>query len=541
LIIFLCLLLIHVLFTFCGFYGNDDINYARFASIISNKSHPENSFTDHFSLRWVPIYVTSFFYYLFGINAISSALFSVASFIFTAIILYQFLKKENFFTQLIAYVLFFFNYSIVFYTHRLLPDSGICFFNLVAYYIYYRQRFYEKKATHLHAFLLSICLMLAVLTKETVIILFPFWIFLLVVDFLAKRNYLFWLLSLLFLLIEIFFYLLFFKLTTGEWLFRYNLLQSATFLHGATYGDYPFIETLKRLLYQLWEAFMLNGDLEYLLFSFTGVIYLKSIFKNEKTKQIAISFLVLLLASNFMTFTPTAYSPLWPDTRHFLFIIPFASLTGAYMFRAYMKEPRRFMLVLVFFLITDIFLFFSAVRGTKYIYFLITLLLLIRLLEHLYKKKIKHVKLSLYYFFFAGIMSINFLYDFILPQYPYYFDQKKIIQSQFLNESNKCLVYTGDRQTAEMGDFFLSFDNQYVQFVNIDTCKDFSLENERHDYLLVNGGYNPLFKYKIDSLIQNNYLDSSLHEVQKVTNSVLYEIKNKDALFKLQNYATIDF
>ena len=91
-----------------------------------------------------------------------------------------------------------------------------------------------------------------------------------------------------------------------------------------------------------WKVFLYNGDMEYLLFAIAGLFYYKSVFKEARVRHIAWSFLCCF-CSNFMSFTFSAYSPLWPDPRHFLFLIPFAVITGAYMLAAYMREPGKYM------------------------------------------------------------------------------------------------------------------------------------------------------------------------------------------------------
>jgi hypothetical protein len=539
-LIFFCLLLfIHVVFNFCGFYWNDDINYAKYAALAGNNSYTASNVCDHFGLRWLPIFTTAFFYKFFGVNAITSALFSAISFVLTAFVVHAFIRRENFYIQVVTYILFFWNYSVIFYAHRLLPDAGFCAFNFIAYYFYHRQIFSTKKTTIKNTVLLSISLMLAVLTKETIIIVFPFWLILLLVDILKKRNYNFWILVFMFLSAFAFLYALYFKMTTGDWFYRYHLLQSDSLSAGHTYSQYPHIETLKRISYQLLRAFLLNGDMEYLLFAIAGVIYYKSIFKSENIKRLMFSFSILLLCSDFMSFTLTEYNPLWADPRHFLFIIPFAVIIGAYVLRAYITNPSRYILVLIAFICADIFLLFSNVRGTKYIYFLITAMLLVRWLTHILTRKNRYA--WIYYASFAVIMSVNFLYDFIFPHYPYYEAQKEIVRKFFSAPQNNTIVYTGDMETAEMGDYFLSFKNKQVQFKNIDTCSQFSSINTRNYYLLVNGGYNPSFAGAADSLLREKSFALNFKELKKINSSSLYEVKNPAVLSKLKLYSTSDF
>src|ERR1044072_2340816 len=84
---FSVLLFIHIVLVFAGFYNNDDINYARYAADIVHKGASFSPASNHYQLRWTVIFVTAFFYKLFGINAFSSTLCSFISFVLCGYIL----------------------------------------------------------------------------------------------------------------------------------------------------------------------------------------------------------------------------------------------------------------------------------------------------------------------------------------------------------------------------------------------------------------------------------------------------------------------
>lgn|GEM_PF-1202853 len=534
LVIFFCLLLFaHIVFTFCSFYGNDDIIYSKYAATIASGGQLDNNATDHYSLRWMCIVVTALFYKLFGVNAFSSALFSFSCFISTAVFIFKLIRNEDFLIKVLTLVLFFFNYTVIFYAHRLLPDAGVCLFVFVAYYSYHKQRFYSS-STIKNGIVFGVSMFLAAITKETIFITLPLWIYLFVTDMFRKRNYTFWLWSIAVFITLTFVYTLYFKITTNDWFYRYHLLQKVNISYGNGTGELSFTETLKRIGYTLWQSLLLNGDMQYLIPAITGVVYLKQVYKNEKVKHIAVCFLILLLCADLMTFSPTMYAPLIPDPRHFIFIIPFAVITAAYMLHAYMQEPQKYFLLLVTYLTADVFLFLSNIGNTKYIYVLITALLLLRWLqEYFHAKTIKAFCTS-----FAVIMFINFAFGFIVPRYPFYFDQKEIIQTFFSNAANVANVYTGDPHTAKMGEYFLEFKNKNAAFKNLASCNKF--KNNEANYLLINGDYDAYFKDKTDSLMRTSFA-SNVKELKKINNSVLYQVKNSEALNTLKLFSTNDY
>lgn len=527
---FSILLLLHVLFTFCGFYGNDDINYARLsAELLHNNTLPISS-TDHFPLRWITIWSAAFFFKLFGFTEPAMALFSYSCFVLTAFLISRFLKGSSLFLALATFILFFLNFTVVFYAHRLLPDAGICLFIFAAYFFYHQKLFYNKDNTG-SALLFSSLLFLGVLTKETIILSAPLWFFLCIKDISVRRNIRFWGLAFLFFAILTLLYLWYFKITTGDWFFRYHVLNRNSLLSGGIpYAQQPGIITVKRLSYQLWNAFLLNGDMEYLIFAICAFIYRRTIFPDTAAQHVVISFLILLLSANFMSYTIDAYNPLLPDPRHFIFVIPFAVISGAYMIKAYFLNPRKYPLALLLFILADIWLICSSVEGTRYVYFIITFSLLLAFVfasSPYYRPAGKWLVLL-----GAGGMILNYVNDFIHPRYPYYFDQRDLVKSYFSNYTGSATVYCGDDMTAELNDYFLGFKNTDIRFVNIQRCKTL-ISDSSNQYLLINGGYDPLFRQQTDSLLLTDS-KADLHCVKGNHTAFLYAVADTAMLHELK-------
>ena len=536
---FCILLLLHVSFLFCGFYDNDDINYARHAGEVVNTGMLSFTETDHFRLRWTCIFATALFYKILGFTAFASSLFSYFSFALTAWLIYKLLKKEPSQLLLFAYGMFFLSFTVIFYAHRLLPDAGVCFLVFAAYFFYHRKRFSNAPDFKCAVFFVF-ALFLSMITKETVIITTPLWLFLFISDTVAKRNGRFWRMVILLFAALTGLYLLYFKLATGDWFFRYHVLHNYSELYGdgITYQQLGFTALAKRLIYQLWEALLFNGDFEYLIFGIGAFIYRRKIFINVASQHIVVSFMILLLSANFMSYSINGYNPLWPDPRHFIFIIPFAVISGAYMLSAYLKTPSRYILVLILFLLADLWLLLSDIGNTRYVYFFITLILGLRLLSHYFPSKMLSVNGLI-----AGwvaVMSLNYINDIISPRYPYYFDQQVIVKRHFSNLTQDAIVYHGDDMTAEMSDFFLEFKNKKIRFVNINRSENFD-NHITKKYLLINGGYNPLFKQNADSILLVKDYGLSIDSLQQENTSILYEIKDTTILSALKGFSTNKF
>ncbi|HRE51244.1 MAG TPA: hypothetical protein PK339_07485 [Flavitalea sp.] len=532
---FTALLLLHVAFLFCGFYGNDDINYARHAGELLNTGVLSFTDTDHFRLRWTCIFFTALCYKILGVTAFASSLFSFFSFALTAWLIYLLLRKEPVRLLLFAYAMFFLSFTVIFYAHRLLPDSGVCLFVFAAYFYYHRKRFSEAP-DWISAACFALSLFLAMITKETIIITAPLWIWLLVSDIAAKRNRRFWTMAICFLAALTGLYLLYFELSQGDWLFRYDVINNYSELDfdGIAYQQLGSLALAKRLGYELWQAFLFNGDFEYLIFAVGAFVYRRKIFTDAASRHIAMSFMILLLSANFMSYSVNGYNPLWPDPRHFIFIVPFAVVSGAYMLNAYLKEPSKYILVLVLFLLADAWLFLSEIGNTKYVYLLITLVLGLRLLNHYFPAKTLSVNWLIGGWIAA--MSLNYINDIVKPRYPFYFDQQAVVKQYFSDLPGEAIVYSGDALTAEMSDFFLEFKNERIRFVNIHELEHFNagIDNQ---YLLINGGYNPYFKQKADSLLAGDSR-SGVEPLQTAHTVVLYQLRDTAILHPLKNFST---
>ncbi len=185
---FLLLMLIHVIFTFAGFYGNDDVNYARDAGEIVHNGISFSPALDQYQLRWATVYSTAFFYWLFGINTFTSTLSSVISFSLCGVLLYKILRLKNNSIYFLGMLLFFFIRSVIFYSHRLLPDSTMC---LAVFWMYYSYRCcaLKKQRYFWYGVQFFLALSLAVITKATIIIALPLFFIFFLRDIFKKQNF----------------------------------------------------------------------------------------------------------------------------------------------------------------------------------------------------------------------------------------------------------------------------------------------------------------------------------------------------------------
>jgi 4-amino-4-deoxy-L-arabinose transferase-like glycosyltransferase len=316
---FILLMLVHVIFTFAGFYGDDDINYARYAADIVHNGISFSPALDQFQLRWATVYSAALMYRLFGINTFASTLPSTISLALCGILLYKILRYRKTGILFLSLVLFFFSRSVIFYSHRLLPDPTMC---LAVFWMYYSYRSYSlKKQQHLwYGIQFSVALALAVITKETIIIALPLFFIFFLKDIFKRQNFQFWKIAILLSLIFSFAYLAYFRITTGDLFYRYSVLLKKSYFNECSFDMLPFIYALKRIGYELWRGMLLNGNFLVLLPGIASIIYRKKMGFTRIEKTDIFAFLILLCCANFMTISATSYVPLCQAPRHFMFL-----------------------------------------------------------------------------------------------------------------------------------------------------------------------------------------------------------------------------
>lgn len=513
--VFCAVLLLHLALIYAGFYGGDDINFSRYAAELAHEGFSKGIPTDHFQLRWTPIVFTAFFYKLWGVNDFTSGLFSTMCISLCGLIIYKMIRKQNILVYLFTMLLFFFSRAMVFYAHRLLADAPVCLAVLSMYYFYSCCRFKSRG----NGVAFALAMLFGIMSKESIVIALPLFAVLLFRDLFKKRNYNFWATAIGLSVLLVFLYLLYFRITTGDFFFRYHLLIRHSYMNICSFDQLPFIYTVRRITYELWLAMLLNGDLLIILPAVAGVIYLKKISATGLKKIDVYAFLVLLLCANFMTISWSSYIPLCHDPRHFIFIIPFAAIVGGPMIVTYARSPRSFIILPILFVVATVLMFIRQDGSTKYLYLLCSAILLAALV---FKGKGRLV----FFGFMSAIIlvfSINYFIDFIKPLYPFHHDQARIINNNFKDKNIHGSLFS-DGFTGEISEYLLQFQTGSLRVLPDDSIKN---KNDGELYYLLN---NNLSRGKIDYLFRANpgravVKDSSGKLIlYQVNNSLLQEI-----------------
>lgn len=249
---------------------SDDYCYAYHAYNfdISNFKLADNVFQNRFGV-YLPV---SGFFYLFGISPYTISLWPLLASLLTITLVYLLISKivdEK--VALISSFLISINILQINYSTALFPDIFIALYATLAILsIYYGREL--KIGIKVYPFLFTFCVFAGALTKETIALIFPFILFVFILDLSRKQHFKFWKQSLLFGGIFLVFYLFLFYSLSGD-LF-YKLKATIDYNNAGLYT-----ETMK----------------EYISAS-----YSKNIFK-WLTSELALIFLLLFATSTLLT------------------------------------------------------------------------------------------------------------------------------------------------------------------------------------------------------------------------------------------------
>jgi 4-amino-4-deoxy-L-arabinose transferase-like glycosyltransferase len=523
---FVIVVICHHAFVYLGLYSLDDINYARYAAQVASGDFKPFNASFLLELRWMVIYVTAFFYRLFGINEFTSSACGMLCVFGTGYLIKLILKREPVRVYILALLLYFFNYHTFFSTHRIFADSPVTLFGFLTFYIYQRASVNSGDKYSLYALCFSASVFCIMLSKETVVLLLPLFLIFLVRDLRSKRMTRFWVGATLTTAAFLFLYLLAFKVATGDWLYRYHLLREESY--PCNYDLLPFSEVMKRIGYLLWNAFLLNGDLIVYLFAVCGFIYRNKITQPRQMKEFGLASVILLLTANFMSFSLTSYVPLCQDARHFLFIVPFAAVSGSFLLKSYVEKPAKYPLLPLLFALATLAIFAVGGGEMKYIYLLIVLGLISIYVAGFFKKK--PVKYSFCFIFFVVCFAIRPFYDLIDNKYAYYADHKKLVQTVFQRQISSGTVYSAFEITAEINEYFLGFKTGDIHFESVNRYRSGTRQSPNL-YLLINGGYIPRSEAYVDQLIQSR--PASLKLIRRYGQVSLYFVEDRSVLDSL--------
>ena len=465
-IAFVLAAVLHHLFGYLGHYGFDDMEYARAAARLADGGFDAGN---HYSFRITMVGLTALSYKLFGINDWASALPPLLFFIGTLALVYRILKDESGPILTIGLALFSLNNWTFFYSDKLMPDVAVTFFAFLFCYAIYSYRYLPREMPEfVYSLTAAIALFLCFNSKETVVLMAPLVVWLMVTDIVQKRSGRFWLQFVGFSLIMLAGYLVVCQLFFGNAITRFNAIVANSYLNSCSYDQQPFSETLKRITFGLAKLFLIQdmilGFLVVLLVFF--FVPVRQILKlSDRKSFFVVSSVVLMFSANFMSISVTSYIPMCPDPRHYLFIVPVVAVAAALILKDYLSVPRfrigLFVLVSVAF---GLSLFFRSATGYHlYLPVLVAIGCVVFL-----KNQVQRI--------FAVLLVAALLFQpadmMVYAEKVNYRKQKEIVQRELIGKNQACVVITDEVQ-KRLGSYYSGFSSdaacRFINYAEADT------------------------------------------------------------------------
>jgi hypothetical protein len=297
--------LLYHFWAYQGHYGFDDMRYAEIAYRISIGIYDVGH---NFFYRFFLVGLTALSYTLFGISDFTSGLPAMVVTAGTIWLMFPILRKQHPVVALLAYVLYTFSSSVIFFSDKLSADPFITFaFMLVALALYLQFVSGPVRPVR-NAFLLALAVFLGVCAKETVLFMAPWLGILFMWDVLKSRRVgRFWLATLGWGVLFGVLYVGIVAWLTGDLYIRVQAALDGQYLSFCSYDKQPLLVVLERVTIGLPALLIQHG----MLASGNSGCY-AGCYSADQARQhrsmgcfFCVQVLVLLLASNFLTVSPS--------------------------------------------------------------------------------------------------------------------------------------------------------------------------------------------------------------------------------------------
>jgi len=329
-------LFLHHVYGYFGHYGYDDImGYAYYA-----KKWADGQLfylnDDFFSYRWGFISLTAFFYALFGMGDMVSAI--APTLICLATVLLIFKVTDSFRPEVgaIAAGIYIVDNWTLFYADKIMPDTTVAFWAFASFAVIHQVKFKDWSMLK-SGFLLAACLLMGYMTKQTILLLLPAFGGLFLWHMYKGKQRLFWISTTVSSILLGIAYLGFIYYLTGDPLMRFRVAEAG---HAANLGrSFAFCNYAAQSVWVVLDRISL-GFVKMLLSSGLMlsvslaiaaiiVVHRSRVEQGEEIKYWGYVLILALLSANFMTTSYKAYQPMCLDVRHFLFLVPIAAVTAA--------------------------------------------------------------------------------------------------------------------------------------------------------------------------------------------------------------------
>lgn len=452
----------YYLLVYPGHFGYDDMQYAQIAHDVLRG---QIDYSDHYYYRSPIIYGTALSYCLFGINDWASAFPALLMMFLLLWLVFRVARPWGLTAVAVALSMTVLGHWLLYYSNQLMPDIYLAFGVLgvlgTIHHYKYRPR---RHGTVYYALAFTVFLLFAFLSKGVVILVLPLLAYLFLSDLFYRRDQSFWWLSVLQGGVAMAFY---FGLTwwvTGSPWSRFGAISANSYLNPCSYDQQPVELLLGRIGYQFFEMLAEQGAF------FGFVLVLAAVHYRDIPRYLrletpahywALSAILLLLSSNFMTVSLDSYSPLCLDPRHYLFLTPVVAIACAPVIDGFLAKREAALRIVLGLALLTAYTYWQgkAILGTHQFW----LLLLFGTCALMGTGRWRRA--AFWLGFLAILISINYPTARYLRSIQYR-DIRSFVLERLVDKQEACTVLT-DPVQKRIGYYYTGFDPTHpVQFVS---------------------------------------------------------------------------
>lgn len=481
--------LLHHFLGYFGHYGYDDVQgYAKYASIWVN-GQPFFLNEDFFSYRWGFIALTSLSYACFGVGDHASAVVPILVLLATVGFIFIILKKHPAEVAIVAAILCALDPWTMYYSDKIMPDTTVALTIVVAFYLLHQQSFATQKHKKLQsAFLFTTVLFFGYLTKQSILLLFPVFLYLFVLQYWRGEQRTFWNYTILCCVLFGLAYLALIAYLTGDPFMRFraveagledNLGKGRSFAF-CNYAIQPWSALWNRIFYEMPQRFLSTGMLTSMAFALPalwGTKWWQAKNSADYWKLVAVG---SALAANFMTTSYKAYLPICPDIRHFLFLIPLFAVVAARKAWAFLQKKEGARAYLSIFALVTTLAFYLDIGNMKWLYAFLWGLMFLRVLLPVRSWATGLLSLGA-----IVVLSLPILSSMKTARASGYAIQRAIIYEHLKPHVGAAIVLCNPIQAA-VGHYLMEYDSSRVRFVSYQDVHQLQPASDAKIYILAN-------------------------------------------------------
>ncbi len=307
-------LLAYWLFGFDGITFSDDVYYLLAGEKFWDGTMEVSDY--HFSSRWGAYVPSGLIGYFLGFDAHKISLISLLSYLVTLLLLLKILPRSA-----PSWVLVLWFCTQIYFLHfltKVYPDSLLVLWTCL---VPVAASFRKRKPISA-GILMVFALFIGFITKETIIFLAPFPLFLLYFDIKEReQNYRFYYSAVGTGLLVGIAYLGYFWITFGDPLHRITSINAGHYISEYTYADKGLWSILERLTILPIQTFVERAYWPWVVFALPGIVSGWQN-RNSAARIFTLALACLMLGFWFMSSTLEFYNPIYLNPRHLIILVP---------------------------------------------------------------------------------------------------------------------------------------------------------------------------------------------------------------------------